>query len=138
MKKLFATLLVSLPMLASAASNCDEISQGIAQKIINNGVDASLFQLKQVPVEQAQQNVEGKIVGSCDVGRQNIVYVRLDGVATTEKTQANKEPVTTPAQPVEKQAEIKANDVIENTQSAAPQAQAPQAPAPQVPAAQVQ
>ncbi|OCG08964.1 hypothetical protein A9G13_02585 [Gilliamella sp. wkB178] len=102
MKKLVSVVLLSLPMVA-AASNCDEISGNIAEKIQNNGVQSSQFQLKLVPADQSQQ-VEGQIVGSCDRGQQNIVYVRLDGVsaATKAATKATKAEAPAPeAKPVE-------------------------------------
>jgi hypothetical protein len=92
MKKLIGVFLLSLPMLA-VASNCDEISANIAEKIKNNGVDPSLFQLKLEPSDKSEQQIEGKIVGSCDRGQQRIVYVRLDGFAT--QTQTETQPANT-------------------------------------------
>ena len=87
MKKLVVVLLLGLPMVA-AASNCEEISASIAEKIKNNGVDENSFQLNLVPSEQAEQGVVGKIVGSCDRGQQKIVYVRSqDNSVTTEAKQ---------------------------------------------------
>ena len=89
MKKLVLVLLLSLPMMA-VASNCEDISNNIAEKIKNNGVDPSKFQLKLIPVEQAEQQTESKIVGSCDRGQQKIVYVRFKDIPvateTTEQT----------------------------------------------------
>lgn len=80
-------LLLGLPMVA-AASNCEEISASIAEKIKNNGVDENSFQLNLVPSEQAEQGVAGKIVGSCDRGQQKIVYIRSqDNSVTTEAKQ---------------------------------------------------
>ena len=55
MKKLAVVLLLGLPVIASA-SNCDEISANIAEKIKNNGVNENSFQLKLVP--QDEQNIE--------------------------------------------------------------------------------
>lgn len=87
MKKLVVVLLLGLPMVA-AASNCEEISTSIAEKIKNNGVDENSFQLNLVPSEQAEQGVAGKIVGSCDRGQQKIVYIRSqDNSVTTEAKQ---------------------------------------------------
>lgn len=86
MKKLVSVLLLSIPVIA-AASNCDEISSNIAEKIKNNGVPPSQFQLKLVPTSEAQQQIDGKIVGTCDGGQQKIVYTRLDGVFTPNQTQ---------------------------------------------------
>ncbi|OCG28779.1 hypothetical protein A9G11_10030 [Gilliamella sp. wkB108] len=99
MKKLVSVLLLSLPMIA-AASNCDEISANIAEKIKNNGVDASQFQLKLVPADQSQEQIEGQVVGRCDHGQQNIVYVRLDDVYTSSKKTEKAESQT--QAPVEK------------------------------------
>ncbi|MWN32515.1 MULTISPECIES: DUF1161 domain-containing protein [unclassified Gilliamella] len=93
MKKLIGVFLLSLPMLATA-SNCDEISAKIAEKIKNNGVDPAHFQLKLESADKSEQQIEGKIVGSCDRGQQHIVYVRLDGVI--------KEP-SQPTQPMQQQ-----------------------------------
>ena len=81
MKKIILVLLLGLPMIA-VASNCEDISANIAEKIKNNGVDASKFQLKLIPVDQADQQTEGKIVGSCDRGQQKIVYVRSNDIST--------------------------------------------------------
>ncbi|OCG01120.1 DUF1161 domain-containing protein [Gilliamella sp. wkB112] len=128
MKKLVSVLLLSLPMVA-AASNCEEISGNIAEKIQNNGVQSSLFQLKLVPADQSQQ-IEGQIVGSCDRGQQNIVYVRLDGVSTS--TKATKSKAATPAesaQPVEQskaeEPKSEAPAVESNTQPEAESTPAP-------------
>ncbi|OCF93786.1 hypothetical protein A9G17_12025 [Gilliamella sp. wkB7] len=85
MKKLVLVLLLSLPMMA-VASNCDDISANIAKKIENNGVDPSKFQLKLISVDQADQQTEGKIVGSCDRGQQKIVYVLFKDISATTKT----------------------------------------------------
>ncbi|MCO6553062.1 MAG: DUF1161 domain-containing protein [Gilliamella sp.] len=100
MKKLIGIFLLSLPMLA-VASNCDEISTNIAEKIKNNGVDPSQFQLKLEPSDKPEQQIEGKIVGSCDRGQQRIVYVRLDGLATQTQTQTETEtqPANTKVEP---------------------------------------
>ncbi|OCG22995.1 MULTISPECIES: DUF1161 domain-containing protein [unclassified Gilliamella] len=86
MKKLIGVFLLGLPLLA-AASNCDEIRDNIAEKIKNNGVDPSWFQLKLESADKPEQQIEGKIVGSCDRGHQKIVYIRLDGLATQSQTQ---------------------------------------------------
>lgn len=93
MKKLVLVSLLSIPMVV-AASNCDQVSASIAEKIQKNGVKPSQFQLKLLPTEQSQQQVEGKIVGSCDGGKQKIIYVRLDKVPT-----ATKAPETAPTSP---------------------------------------
>lgn len=95
MKKLIGVFLLSLPMLA-VASNCDEIGAKIAEKIKNNGVNPSNFQLKLEAADKSEQQIEGKIVGSCDRGQQHIVYVRLDGV-TKEPTQPTQQQEQEPA-----------------------------------------
>lgn len=93
MKKLALVLLLGLPVVASA-SNCDEIRANIAEKIKNNGVNEDSFQLKLVPSDQNEQNLEGKIVGSCDRGQQNIVYIR----ALHSSNEVTKEEPKTPAE----------------------------------------
>ncbi|OCG13646.1 hypothetical protein A9G09_07700 [Gilliamella sp. wkB292] len=103
MKKLAFVLLVSLPMIASA-SNCDEISANIAEKIKNNGVEASQFQLKLVSSNEPQQQIEGQIVGSCDRGQQNIVYVRYDAASKSVKS-TDKKAVDTKSQPEQSKTE---------------------------------
>ncbi|MWN90608.1 DUF1161 domain-containing protein [Gilliamella sp. Pra-s65] len=99
MKKLIGVFLLSLPMLATA-SNCDEISAKIAEKIKNNGVDPAYFQLKLESADKSGQQIEGKIVGSCDRGQQHIVYVRLDGVTKepSQPIQQQEPEQTTPVQ----------------------------------------
>lgn len=97
MKKLVSVLLLSIPVIA-VASNCDEISSNIAEKIKNNGVPPSQFQLKLLPTSEAQQQIDGKIVGTCDGGQQKIVYTRLDGVFTPNQTQAVEPKVPTSKQ----------------------------------------
>ncbi|MCO6548998.1 MAG: DUF1161 domain-containing protein [Gilliamella sp.] len=89
MKKLTGLFILSLPMLA-VASNCGEISANIVEKIKNNGVAPSRFQLKLEPSDNSERKINGKIVGSCDRGRQNIVYVRLDDLAMQTQTQLTK------------------------------------------------
>ena len=74
MKKLVVVLLLGLPMVA-AASNCEEISASIAEKIKNNGVDENSFQLNLVPSEQAEQGVAGKIVGVTEVNKRLYIFV---------------------------------------------------------------
>ncbi|MCX8700987.1 DUF1161 domain-containing protein [Gilliamella sp. B2840] len=85
MKKLVLVLSLSLPAM-SIASNCENISANIAEKIKNNGVAPSKFQLKLIPVDQADQQNEGKIVGSCDGGQQKIVYVRFEDISLTTES----------------------------------------------------
>lgn len=96
MKKLAIVLLLGLPVIASA-SNCDEIRANIAEKIKSNGVNENSFQLKLVP--QGEQNIEGKIVGSCDRGKQSIVYIRTPS-SKSVKDEPEK-PVEITPQPIE-------------------------------------
>ncbi|MDF7667576.1 DUF1161 domain-containing protein [Orbaceae bacterium ESL0727] len=130
MKKLCITLLLGLPLMASAASNCDEISASIAEKIHNNGVPTANFELKLIPSDQAQQQIEGQIVGSCDRGQQNIVYLRIDEgaapVASKEATAAPSEPNKV-VEKVETQVETK---VESTTPVVAPTTTAPEEAAP--------
>lgn len=93
MKKIALVSLLSIPMFV-AASNCDQISANIAEKIQKNGVKPSLFQLKLIPTEQSKQQIEGKIVGTCDGGKQKIIYVRFDRISTA--TKASKSTPTSP------------------------------------------
>ena len=103
MKKIILVLLLGLPMMA-VASNCEDISANIAEKIKNNGVDASKFQLKLIPVDQADQQTEGKIVGSCDRGQQKIVYVRSNDIST--ETESNEQAPTIQEQNQKTQSDI--------------------------------
>ena len=103
MKKIILVLLLGLPMMA-VASNCEDISANIAEKIKNNGVDASQFQLKLIPVDQAEQQTEGKIVGSCDRGQQKIVYVRFNDIST--ETESNEQAPTIQDQNQKTQSDI--------------------------------
>lgn len=69
-------LLIGAP-LTSFAATCDEIIAEISQKIINNGVPESSFQLNAVPVEQ-DNPANGQVVGSCGQGSQKIIYTKGD------------------------------------------------------------
>ncbi|MCD1127416.1 DUF1161 domain-containing protein [Jinshanibacter sp. LJY008] len=86
MKKslLLLTATMLLAPLATYAATCDEIKAEIAQKIINNGVPASGFQLSVIPVGQAEQAGE-TVVGNCGHGKQKIVYIKQH---TSEATPA--------------------------------------------------
>ena len=103
MKKIILVLLLGLPMM-TVASNCEDISANIAEKIKNNGVDASQFQLKLIPVDQADQQTEGKIVGSCDRGQQKIVYVRSNDISA--ETESNEQAPTIQEQNQKTQSDI--------------------------------
>lgn len=111
MKKLAVVLLLGLPVIASA-SNCDEISANIAEKIKNNGVNENSFQLKLVP--QDEQNIEGKIVGSCDRGKQSIVYIRTPSSKSVKDEPET--PVEITPQPVE--SDSPSNDPVQTPASA--------------------
>ncbi|WP_085248106.1 DUF1161 domain-containing protein [Gilliamella mensalis] len=86
MKKLIGVFLLVFPVLV-VASNCDKISANIAEKIKNNGVDPSQFQLKLESADKSAQQAKGKIVGSCDRGHQNIIYVRSDRLINKQPNQ---------------------------------------------------
>ncbi|QBH96372.1 DUF1161 domain-containing protein [Limnobaculum zhutongyuii] len=77
MKKslLLLTATMLLAPLTTFAATCDEIKAEIAQKIINNGVPESGFQLNVVPVEQTEQAGE-TVVGNCEHGKQKIIYAK--------------------------------------------------------------
>ncbi|OCG16034.1 hypothetical protein A9G24_01460 [Gilliamella sp. App6-5] len=120
MKKLIGLFLLGLPMLA-AASNCEEISNNIAEKIKNNGVAPSLFQLKLEPADKSEQQIEGKIVGSCDRGQQHIVYIRLDGLATESQDKignAKDEPVQSGADKTSQPSKINPTEANQPADSA--------------------
>lgn len=81
MKKFLIAFTASIFMfgapLTSFAATCDEIIAEISQKIVNNGVPESSFQLSAIPVEQ-DDPVNGQIVGSCGQGSQKIIYTKSD------------------------------------------------------------
>lgn len=98
MKKILALSIAALFASASFAtyaveSTCDAVKADITQKIINNGVPESAFELSLVPEAQAEQ-AEGKIVGSCDNGTQRVIYLRHANVdsAGTATHQASETP----------------------------------------------
>ncbi|PHM38829.1 DUF1161 domain-containing protein [Xenorhabdus innexi] len=55
---------------------CDALKEQIAQKIINNGVKQADFKLEVIDNDQAVNDGE-KVVGSCNRGKQKIIYTRL-------------------------------------------------------------
>ncbi len=71
MRALPTALLALAPMVATAqAGNCDAIRARIDAKVRASGVtDFKLI----VAAKEAQ--LEGKVVGNCDLGRRKIVYV---------------------------------------------------------------
>lgn len=96
MKKLAIMLLLSFPVVVSA-SNCDNIRANIAEKIKNNGVPEDNFQLTLVPADQDIQG-QGKVVGSCNGGKQRIVYIR-GKVSSSSNTQSVKDETKAPVEP---------------------------------------
>lgn len=73
---LLATLLVARD--AEARKDCTELKQEIATKIEVNGVKA--YRLEIASKDEA---VDGKVVGSCNGGTQQIVYQRLPVTSAT-------------------------------------------------------
>lgn len=96
MKKLAIMLLLSFPVVVSA-SNCDNIRANIAEKIKNNGVPEDNFQLTLVPADQDIQG-QGKVVGSCNGGKQRIVYIR-GKVSSSSNIQSVKDETKAPVEP---------------------------------------
>lgn len=96
MKKLAIMLLLSFPVVVSA-SNCDDIRANIAEKIKNNGVPEDNFQLTLVPADQDIQG-QGKVVGSCNGGKQRIIYIR-GKVSSSSNIQSVKDETKAPVEP---------------------------------------
>lgn len=133
MKKLAIVLLLGLPIIASA-SNCDEISANIAEKIKNNGVNEDNFQLKLVPSDQDEQTIKGQIVGSCDRGKQSIVYIRAQYSSTKttkDESKTSVESSISPSLQTQKSNNIpNVSDHPVQTQVSAPASDSIPAPAP--------
>lgn len=133
MKKLTIVLLLGLPIIASA-SNCDEISANIAEKIKNNGVNEDNFQLKLVPSDQDEQTIKGQIVGSCDRGKQSIVYIRAQYSSTKttkDESKTSVESSISPSLQTQKSNSIpNVSDHPVQTQVSAPASDSTPAPAP--------
>ena len=133
MKKLAIVLLLGLPIIASA-SNCDEISADIAEKIKNNGVNEDNFQLKLVPSDQDEQTIKGQIVGSCDRGKQSIVYIRAQYSSTKttkDESKTSVESSISPSLQTQKSNSIpNVSDHPVQTQVSAPASDSTPAPAP--------
>lgn len=87
-----AALALLLASTGAAASNCEAISAGIDARIRASGV--ARFTLSTV---DAQANVPGKVVGSCDRGSRKIVYVKGDDGAPSAAPAAPAAPAATAA-----------------------------------------
>ena len=68
---LFTCGLSLLSAAAFGADNCEQIKGEIDAKIKNVGV-----QVYKLVVVDANENVAGKVVGTCDAGKKKIVYWR--------------------------------------------------------------
>ncbi|MEX0447184.1 DUF1161 domain-containing protein [Xenorhabdus sp. SGI246] len=55
---------------------CENLKEQIAQKIINNGIKETDFNLEVVASDQMDYG-GGKVVGSCNRGKQKIIYTRF-------------------------------------------------------------
>ncbi|HET9646226.1 MAG TPA: DUF1161 domain-containing protein [Burkholderiaceae bacterium] len=66
-------LLVGSPQ-SYAGNNCDGIRTHIDAKVRAAGVDRFVLS-----VVDAQAKVDGKVVGTCDLGSKKIIYRQLDG-----------------------------------------------------------
>lgn len=67
-----ACLLAAVAAPAQGIKSCEELKAEIAAKLDANGV--KIYTLEIVPAERAQAGQ--KVVGSCDGGKQRIVYRR--------------------------------------------------------------
>jgi hypothetical protein len=75
-----AGLLLALAAPAGAADTCEAIQARIDAKIRASGVQA--FTLRTV---DAAAKVDGKVVGSCDLGTKKIVYAQAGAAARPGK-----------------------------------------------------
>ncbi|WP_340622382.1 DUF1161 domain-containing protein [Xenorhabdus siamensis] len=64
---------------------CESLKEQIAQKIINNGIKETDFNLEVVASDQMDYG-RGKIVGSCNRGKQKIIYTRFTHSADEKKS----------------------------------------------------
>ncbi|QTL41690.1 DUF1161 domain-containing protein [Xenorhabdus budapestensis] len=64
---------------------CESLKEQIAQKIINNGIKKTDFSLEVVASDQMDYG-SGKIVGSCNRGKQKIIYTRFTHSADEKKS----------------------------------------------------
>jgi hypothetical protein len=73
MKRMLSGLMLSaMALSAHAAKSCDELKAEIGAKIDANGV--AIYTLEIIAADQVKP--EQKVVGSCDGGRNRIVYTR--------------------------------------------------------------
>ncbi|CDL81597.1 DUF1161 domain-containing protein [Xenorhabdus cabanillasii] len=63
---------------------CESLKEQIAQKIINNGIKETDFNLEVVASAQMDYG-SGKVVGSCNHGKQKIIYTRFTHSADEKK-----------------------------------------------------
>ncbi|MDE9431802.1 DUF1161 domain-containing protein [Xenorhabdus bovienii] len=75
---------------ASQKTTCESLKEIISQKIIDNHVAKEDFRLEVVPNDQVVEGT-GKVVGSCDYGKQKIVYIRLSHTTGSHATSDAKE-----------------------------------------------
>ncbi|MBD2814458.1 DUF1161 domain-containing protein [Xenorhabdus sp. Flor] len=64
---------------------CESLKEQIAQKIINNGIKETDFNLEVVTSDQMDYG-SGKVVGSCNRGKQKIIYTRFTHSADEKKS----------------------------------------------------
>jgi len=78
---LCAALLVGSVPAFAAPDSCERVKTDIQQKIINNGVPESGFELTVVPNDQAEQ-AGGQGVGHCANDTYKIIYARNGGASS--------------------------------------------------------
>ncbi|WP_047680079.1 MULTISPECIES: DUF1161 domain-containing protein [Xenorhabdus] len=64
---------------------CESLKEQIAQKVINNGIKETDFNLEVVASDQMDYG-SGKVVGSCNRGKQKIIYTRFTHSADEKKS----------------------------------------------------
>lgn len=80
---LCAALLLSSASALAAPDSCERVKGEIQQKIINNGVPASGFNLAIVPNDQPDQP-GAQVVGHCANDTFKIIYTRNGDAAATD------------------------------------------------------
>ena len=86
---LCAALLVGSVPAFAAPDSCERVKTDIQQKIINNGVPESGFELTVVPNDQAEQ-AGGQVGGHCAKGTHKNIYARNGGAAPPNEKKKNK------------------------------------------------